>query len=147
MLRTAALTLVATILSSTAHAQGKSSTNVACAAPKMRVACAIYDVSLVQLIATPDRFHNKTVRVVGYAHIQGINTGLYLSREAFDQGVTKNAAWLEVAADSIDAAATQFGDRYVRVTAVWNAHELGNLHLWSGSLERVRKVEVWGKRF
>ncbi len=109
--------------------------------------CLVYDVSLVQLIATPGRFHGKTVRAVGYAHLAFNNAGLYLSREAYEQGAQKNGVWLEVDADTLTARANELTDRYVRVTGVWNARDFGNLALWSGQIEHVRSLEAWGKRF
>ncbi len=153
-MRSAVLILVVAlsgVVTHSAAAQRKRGASTApgasCADVDKKGQCAIYDVSLVALIAAPERFDGKTVRVVGYAHLAFNNTGIYLSRESFEQGAQKNGVWLELAADALTARANDLTDRYVRVTGVWNAHDFGNLGLWSGQIERVRSLEAWGRRF
>jgi hypothetical protein len=47
----------------------------------------IADVSMVQLLATPERFHGKRVRFTGFVHLAFEGNGIYLHKEDFDHGI------------------------------------------------------------
>src|SRR5262245_15252541 len=55
-------------------------------------------VSLLQLVATPDVFDGKHVRVQGFVRIEHEGTAIYLHREDAEHMLTKNGLWL-VASD------------------------------------------------
>jgi hypothetical protein len=48
-------------------------------------------VSLVQLIANPSVYQGKLVRVIGFCQLEFEGDALFLHREDFEQGLTKNA--------------------------------------------------------
>lgn len=43
--------------------------------------CSLYDVSLVELIAVPEKFHDKNVRVIGFVQLTFEGNVICLSRE------------------------------------------------------------------
>ena len=51
-------------------------------------------LSLLQLIATPDAFEGKYVRVHGFVRIEHEGTAVYLHREDSEHMLTKNGLWL-----------------------------------------------------
>src|SRR5258708_13623082 len=52
-------------------------------------------VSLLQLIATPRAYHEKVVRVIGFAFLEFEGHGLYLHKEDFEHSLLKNSVWLD----------------------------------------------------
>lgn len=54
----------------------------------------VQDVSLIQLIAQPEKFEGKRVRFIGFLRIEFEGNAIYLHREDFDHGITKNGLWL-----------------------------------------------------
>jgi len=52
------------------------------------------EVSLINLIATPEQYDGKLVRVTGVAKVEFENSGLYLSRDDYKNAITKNAVCL-----------------------------------------------------
>ena len=54
------------------------------------------DVSIVQLLATPEKFDGKLVRVIGFLCLAFEGDAVYLHREDFDHSLTQNALWVDV---------------------------------------------------
>jgi hypothetical protein len=103
--------------------------------------CALYDVSLVELIARPERYDRKPVRVIGYAHFEFEGNGLYLHREDYERAISKNGIWL-APPESVSGAVTP-SDRYVIVEGTFHARDKGHMGMWSGALTQVTRLEPW----
>src|SRR4051794_20900429 len=67
-------------------------------------------VSLLQLIATPDAFDGKYVRVHGFVRIEHEGTAIYLHREDAELMLTKNGLWL-AANDAAPRAPRRLGSK------------------------------------
>lgn len=100
------------------------------------------DVSLVSLIATPKEFDGKQVRVIGFARLEFEGNAIYLHRDDYLQGITKNGLWLDVELPSKKSAARP-NNRYVIVEGVFSMKDQGHLGLWSGSIQRVTRMAPW----
>jgi hypothetical protein len=112
-----------------------------CARGAVRGECALYDVSLMELIAQPERFDGKPVRVIGYVHFEFDGNGLYLHREDYEHAISRNGVWLEPDESTIGAATPN--DRYVIVEGTFRARDRGHLGMWSGALTQVTRLEAW----
>lgn len=101
-------------------------------------------VSLLQLIATPDAFDGKYVRVHGFVRIEHEETAIYLHREDAEHMLTKNGLWLaanDVATEGSKEA--QVKDRYALIEGRFVANKKGHRSLWSGSVEDISRMEPW----
>jgi hypothetical protein len=104
-------------------------------------------VSLIQLIATPDAFDGKHVRVKGFVKIEFEGTAIYLHREDCEQFLTKNGLWQEVnPARAEGSKEAQVNDRYALIEGRFTAKKKGHRELWSGSIEEVTRMEPWEVR-
>ena len=103
------------------------------------------DVSLVQLIANPSEYHGKLVRVIGFCRLEFEGDALFLHREDFEQGLTKNAVWLDVGWP-VPENYRGLSDRYVLVEAIFDAEEHGHMGLFSGELKKVTRMSRWPSR-
>lgn len=111
-----------------------------CASVDSAGLCDLYGVSIIDLIARPAAFHGKRVRIIGYAHFEFEGNGLYLSREDWRRGILRNGLWLEPPPERPDS----LNDRYVLVEATFDAMQAGHFGMWSGSLEKVVRLQSWG---
>lgn len=100
------------------------------------------NVSLVQLLATPDKFHGKFVRVIGYLHLEFEGNGLYLHREDYQSAIPKNGIWFEGTGETMKKP-KDFSDRYVLVEGTFDAKSQGHLGMWSGTIAKVERVMPW----
>jgi hypothetical protein len=101
-------------------------------------------VSLLQLIATPDAFDGKYVRVHGFVCIEHEGTAIYLHREDAEHMLTRNGLWL-AANDAPPAGSreAQVKDRYALIEGRFSASKKGHRGLWSGAVEDITRMEPW----
>jgi hypothetical protein len=101
-------------------------------------------ISLLQLIATPDAFDGKYVRVQGFVCIEHEGTAVYLHREDAEHMLTKNGLWLAANdATPDDSKEAQVKDRYALIEGRFTAKKQGHMGLWSGSVEDITRMESW----
>jgi hypothetical protein len=95
-------------------------------------------VSMVQLLATPDRFHGKFIHVEGFLRLEFEGDALYLHKEDYRHQLTKNAIWV----DNIGIkGAAELNMHYVLIEGVFNAKDQGHLGLFSGQIEKISRAE------
>ncbi len=98
-------------------------------------------VSMIQLISTPREFDGKRIIVVGVPRIEFEGNGLYLHKEDFDQGVTKNALWLSVPSDKGSAWKALEG-KYVLVEGIFSAENTGHFGVYSGAVRDITRFQL-----
>jgi hypothetical protein len=101
------------------------------------------DVSLIQLIATPEAFDKKLVRITGFLHLEFEGNAIYLHSEDFQYALTKNALWINVPRDMTQQQMKVVNDQYVICTARFNARMHGHMGMNSGELTDVTRLQVW----
>jgi hypothetical protein len=99
------------------------------------------DVSLLQLIARPEQYNGKRVRVIGFCHLEFEGNGLYVHGEDYERAIYKNGIWLDVGPEK-----QGFSDEYVLVEGTFDARMKGHLSLFSGSLRAVTRMDRWPSR-
>ena len=111
---------------------------VNCDVPEHNGDCALYGLSMVQLLANPDRYDGAHIRVVGYIHFESDSNAIYLHREDEEHHVFKNGLWVSL---TQGVAFEGCQDAYVLVEGVYRARTTGRLTLWSGELTHVTKCQ------
>jgi hypothetical protein len=101
------------------------------------------DVSLIQLIANPQAYDHKRVRIIGYLHLEFEGNAIYLHREDFDYGLTKNAIWINVPGNMTEEQMKLVNDSYVICTARFRAGRQGHMGMNSGEFYEVTRLETW----
>lgn len=96
-------------------------------------------VSIINLIATPYKYHNQYVSFTGVGNIEFEGNKVYLSKEDWEYVNTKNAIALKVKNDFCVPLeeAKQLNGQYVFVEGRFNAEYKGHLSGCSGGLEDV----------
>jgi hypothetical protein len=100
------------------------------------------DVSMIQLIATPEKFNGKIVRVFGYLHLEFEGDGLYLHKDDEREGLTRNGIWFDRSPE-VEATPKRFTDHYVLVEGRFDAQGHGHMGLWSGTITGITRVMTW----
>jgi hypothetical protein len=110
--------------------------------------CTLYGPSLITLIAQPEKFDGKPVRVIGYVHFQFEGDGLYVSQADFEHSIFRNGLWIDppsgFESDSAPAR-RQPNDQYVIVEGIFSAQDGGHFGMWSGALHHVTRLELWSR--
>lgn len=100
------------------------------------------ELSLIRLIATPEQYAGRRVRVIGYVQLQFESNAVYLSADDADHSITKNGLWLEVP-EEMAAQADRYDGFICIIEGTFNASNHGHMGLWSGALEQLTRLDVW----
>ena len=102
-------------------------------------------VSLVQLIATPDVYHNRVVRIVGFCRLEFEGDAVFLHREDSESSISKNGIWLNVGSPIPEEQQSLSGE-YVLLEATFLADRKGHLGAYSGEFDDIQRLERWPSR-
>lgn len=105
---------------------------------------AVFDTSLIALIANPEKHHGKIVRVIGYVRLEFEGTEIYVHHDFDKFGISDNALWLEIT-DDIRKNATKYDRKYVILQGRFNAERKGHMALNSGAIEAITRFDVWSE--
>ena len=137
----AVLTVVASGLLLYAHAKTQPVGKPRVLAPREQP----LDLSIIQLIANPQDFHGKFIRVIGFVNLEFEGDAIYLSQEDYIHGLSKNGLWLDTN-DAIEKQRGKFTKKYVLVEGTFAATDRGRISLFSGSIGNIQRFEVWKGR-
>ena len=102
----------------------------------------VYEVSIFQLLARPEVFDGKRVRVAGYVHLEFEGNGIYLHREDEQRSLLRNGLWVDFSQGA--TMSEQCQDRYVIVEGTFRARHHGHLGLWGGAITDITRCTPWG---
>ena len=109
-----------------------------CDVPEHNGDCAVYGISLVQLLANPAKYDGNRVRVVGYIHLEADNDAIYLHREDEENHLRRNGVRVAFTqGQSFEGCQ----DAYVLLEGVFQARASGRMALWSGAITHVTKCQ------
>jgi hypothetical protein len=106
----------------------------------------VQDVSLIQLIAQPEKFDGKRVRFVGFLRIEFEGDAIYFHREDFDHSILWNAVWIDIPADMTKQQQGDVNMTYVICVGVFQASRHGHMGMFSGEIANVRRLELWSDK-
>ena len=102
-------------------------------------------VSLVQLIANPKDYDGKIVRVIGFVKLEFEGDAIYLHQDDYKHNIHKNGLWIDVT-DDIRKKRAGLDQKYVLIEGTFNAKMRGHMGLWSGSIQKISRCQVWIER-
>ena len=110
-----------------------------CDAVDHRGDCTLYGISMVQLLANPQRYDGKRIRVVGHVHLESPDAGIYLHKEDAEHHILKNGVLVSLAEGaSIDGCQ----DSYGVMEGLYRVNNTGHMRLWSGAITRVTGCQL-----
>ena len=104
------------------------------------------NVSIVQLIANPERYDGKSVQLIGFLRIEFEGTAVYLHREDYERGIEKNALWINLPTGMSEAQADAVNGQYVICLGTFDAAHQGHMGLFSGEIKNIERLQLWPSR-
>ena len=101
------------------------------------------EVSMVELVATPAAFAHKRIRVVGFVSLEFEGNAIYLHREDWQRGLTRNGIWLDVTTYDGGHAIAGRKPGYAIVEGVFEPETHGHMGLFSGSIAQLSRLDPW----
>jgi hypothetical protein len=101
------------------------------------------DVSIIQLIANPQSYDGKRVRIIGFLHLEFEGNAIYLHREDFQEAIDKDALWIDVPKDMTRTQIQEVNDHYVICTGSFVSAKHGHMGMNSGTMGQITRLQVW----
>lgn len=105
--------------------------------------CVLLEVSMVELIASPEKFDGSRVRVIGFLKLEFEGDALYLHKDDYTHSLLRNGLWADLDEKKLSKKATCRSGKYALVEAKFIAKNRGHMGLWSGALEEIARCEIW----
>ncbi len=102
------------------------------------------DVSIIRLIASPDTFDGKVVRIMGYLHLEFEGNGIYFHKEDYDRSLSKNGLWVDAPSEMFREM-VKMNNRYVLIEGVFSTKDEGHMGGWSGAVTNITRAAVLPK--
>lgn len=99
-------------------------------------------VSMIRVIAHPERYDSKTIFLGGYLHIEFESDTLYLDENHFTHGLSKDAVWFTYPPEISDYVRS-LSDKYVYAYGKFTGTAPQGFGLCSGSLEIQGTNDLW----
>jgi hypothetical protein len=96
------------------------------------------DVSMLKLLATPERFDGKFIRTYGFLRIAFEGKALYFHKDDYSHQLYKNSVWVDLPETG---EYLNLNMHYVLIEGIFNANSYGHLHMFSGTLEKISRVQ------
>jgi hypothetical protein len=100
------------------------------------------DVTLVQLIANPEKFDGKLVRVIGFLRLEFEGNVLYLHREDYENAILGDGIWVDVTPEITKQSKT-LNMHYVLLEGIFSSSDRGHMGMWSGTIKKIRRADLW----
>ena len=103
-------------------------------------------LSIIDLIANPELFDGKKVMVHGYVHFEFEGNAIYLHKDDFVYGISRNSLWLSLSSSKRANDFSECHDSYVLVRGTFKAGVGGHNDMASGVLHDIANCLVGQKR-
>ncbi len=106
----------------------------------------IEDCSIINLISTPEKYHEKRVRIIGYVVLEFEHQAIYLSENYAKRHLTTNGIWifLEDMNKSIQIPEKIEGGYYL-IVGTFDKNMFGHGALYSGGITKIERFTRWSK--
>ena len=101
------------------------------------------DVTIIQLIATPEKYDGQLVRVIGVGNLEFEGNCISLSKQDLKYGVG-HSIWIELGEKAISyEEAKNFNGEYVIVEGIFDKDDCGHMDMFCGSIKNISRYDLW----
>ncbi len=100
------------------------------------------NATMVQLIANPQKFDGKLIRVIGFLRLEFEGNVLYLHREDYENNILGDGIWVNVTPE-MKKQSDALNMNYVLLEGFFTSRDRGHMSLWSGTITQIRRAQPW----
>jgi len=101
------------------------------------------NVTMIQLIATPEKYDGQLVRVIGVGNLEFEGNCISLSKEDLKYGVG-NSIWIELGEKAISyEEAQKLNGDYVVIEGIFDKNDCGHMDMFCGSIKNISRYDLW----
>ena len=98
------------------------------------------NVSIIDLIANPDKYHGRNVMIKGVVRLQFESNAIYLTKDCYNNRLSKNALWISLDEKTLKTdlrKLRKYNGKYVLVEGVFDKTNKGHFGMYSGTIKNV----------
>lgn len=100
-------------------------------------------VSIVNLVATPEKYDQKNVRVIGFLNLEFEGNAIYLHKDDYDLGIDKNGIWVDLTNAKLDSINRRnCNKQYVILEGTFDMNDKGHSGGYSGSIIKITRINL-----
>ena len=97
------------------------------------------NVTMIQLIATAEKYDGKLIRVIGFLSIEFEGNALYLHQEDYEQNISRDAVWVDIGSEMAKQKEV-LNKHYVLLEGTFSANERGHMGAFGGAIKDVERA-------
>jgi hypothetical protein len=102
-----------------------------------------FDVSLVKLIANPEKYDGKTIQIIGYLNLEFEGNAVYLHKEDYEHGLTRNGFWVNFSGPIKEGKSLGSSKKYVIIVGKFDMKSHGHGSLFGGTIKDISRLDTW----
>ncbi|MBI5325483.1 MAG: hypothetical protein HZB41_09490 [Ignavibacteriae bacterium] len=102
-------------------------------------------ISMISIIANPEKYHGKILRVLGYLNLEFEGDAIYLHLEDYKYFNLRNGLWVDIQSNSSLFKKKNFkkiNHKYVFIQGKFDMNMKGHFGMWSGSIRNITSIDV-----
>jgi hypothetical protein len=100
-------------------------------------------VSIIALIANPDKYDGKQVQIIGFLRLEFEGDAIYIHQQDFEHAISKNGIWIDRPRDISPKQIAEVNNKYVLCQGTFKAANHGHMRIFSGALTQLTGLESW----
>ena len=102
-----------------------------------------FNVSLVKLIANPEKYDGKILQIIGYLNLEFEGNAVYLHKEDYENGLTKNGFWVDFSGPIKENKKLDCSKKYVIIVGRFDMQRTGHMSLFGGTIKDISRLDAW----
>lgn len=101
------------------------------------------DVPLIRLIAVPEKYNGVLVRTIGFVRLEFEGNVMFPHRDDYEHSLVGNGVWININENNLKQEGSTYVMKYCLIVGTFDMNDHGHMGLWSGSLNNIKRFEVW----
>lgn len=103
-----------------------------------------YDISMIRLIATPEKYDGKQIQVIGYLNLEFEGTAIYLHKEDYSKGISDNGFWVNFSKEIGERKnLNNYNKKYVIIAGTFDMNSRGHMGMFGGTIKNITRLDLW----
>ncbi|MEC3875766.1 hypothetical protein [Chryseobacterium salviniae] len=103
-----------------------------------------YNISMLRLIVTPEKYHNKTVQIIGYLNLEFEGNAIYFHQEDYEKASSRNGMWVDFSGDLAQKVNLEkYNKKYVIIKGKFDMNSRGHMGMFGGTIKNISRLDVW----
>lgn len=103
-----------------------------------------FNISLIRLISTPEKYDGKQIQVIGYLNLEFEGNAIYLHKEDYSKGISNNGFWVNFSKEiSEKKNLNDYNQKYVIIVGTFDMNARGHMGMFGGTIKNITRLDLW----